>query len=106
MLGHATGDFVEQEHAWLRGQRARQLKPLAVQEREAAREPVGLGREPALVEQLDAPWIHLALAAVATERRRHHQVLEHGHAVKRLRNLKRATNTHAAAPLRGKRRDI
>src|SRR5207247_6127215 len=92
VLGQAAGHLVEQEDARLRGERARELEPLAVEEREAAGRPIGLGREAALLDELDAAPIDIALAATATERRRHDQVLEHGHAVERLRNLKRAAD--------------
>jgi hypothetical protein len=43
VLGQAAGHLVEQEHARLRGERTRQLEPLAVEEREAAGGPIGLG---------------------------------------------------------------
>src|SRR5262249_24669255 len=36
VLGQSAGHLVKQEHARLRGERARQLEPLAVEEREAA----------------------------------------------------------------------
>ena len=86
--------------ARLRRQRAGEFEPLAVEQREPAGRPVGLVGEAALLEQLDAARIDVALAAAAAERRRHDQVLEHGHAVERLRNLERAADAHAAAPFR------
>src|SRR5262249_54136153 len=56
--------------------------------------------------ELDAAPIDVALAAAAAERRRHDQVLEHGHAVERLRNLKRAADAQAAAPFRRQMGDV
>jgi hypothetical protein len=106
VLGQAAGHLVEQEHARLRGERARQLEPLAVEEREAAGGPIGLGREAALLDELDAARIDVALAAAAAEGRRHDQVLEHGHAVERLRNLKRAADAQAAAAFRRQMGDV
>ena len=106
VLGQAARDLVEQQHARLRRQRARELEPLAVEQRERARGTVRLVGERALLEQLDAARIDLALAMAAAERRRHHQVLEHGHAVERLRNLERAADAHAAAAFRRQPRDV
>jgi len=54
MLGQAAGDLVEQEHARLRGQSARELEPLAVEQREAAGKLVGLAGKGAALQQLDA----------------------------------------------------
>ncbi len=59
-----------------------------------------------MLEQLDALRIDVALAPAAAERRRHHQVLEHGHAAERLRDLERAADAHPAAPLRRQPRDV
>src|SRR5262245_27940709 len=106
VLGQAAGDLVEQEHARLRGECARELEPLAVEQREAAGGPIRLGREAALLDELDAAPIDVALAAAAAERRRHDQVLEHGHAVERLRNLKRAADAQATAPFRRQMGDV
>jgi hypothetical protein len=106
VLGEPAGDLVQQQHARRGGEGARELEPLAVEQREAARRPVRLVGEAALLEQLDATRIDLALAPAAAERRRHHQVLEHGHGVERLRDLKGAADAHAAAPLRRQPRDI
>src|SRR5262249_21891510 len=106
VLGEAAGHLVEQEHARLRGERARQLEPLAIEEREAAGGPMGLDCEAALLDELDAAPIDIALAAAAAECRRYHQVLEHGHAVERLRNLKRAADSQPAAPFRRQVGDV
>ena len=106
VLGQAAGDLVEQEHARLGGERARELEPLAVEQRQRAGRPVRLVGERALLEQLDAARIDIALAVAAAERRRHHQVLEHGHAVERLRDLERAADAQAAAALRRQPRDV
>src|SRR5262249_58319523 len=81
VLGQAAGHLVEQEHARLRSERARQLEPLAVEEREAAGGPIGLGCEATLLDELDAARIDVALAAAAAGRRRHHQVLRNGPAL-------------------------
>ena len=42
VLGQAAGDLVEQQHARAGGERAGQLQPLAVEQREAAGAAVGL----------------------------------------------------------------
>ena len=52
VLGQAAGDLVEEQHARLRGERARQLEPLAVEQRERAGEAVGLVGEAAVVEHV------------------------------------------------------
>ena len=54
VLGQSAGDFVEQQHARLGRQRARQFKPLAIEQRQAAGAPVGLVGEPAALEQFGA----------------------------------------------------
>jgi hypothetical protein len=41
-LGQAAGDFVEQQRAWPGGERARQLQPFAVEQRQASGATVGL----------------------------------------------------------------
>src|SRR5262249_47430749 len=68
--------------------------------------PIRLGREPALLDELDAAPIDVALATAAAERRRHDQVLELSHAVERLRNLKRAADAQATAPFRRQMGDV
>jgi hypothetical protein len=106
VFGEAAGDLVEEQHARLRGERARQLEPLAVEQREGAGESVRLGCEAALVEPFDAARIDLALATAGAERRGDHEILEHRHAAERLRNLKRPGDAHAAAAVRRKMRDV
>ena len=69
VLGQAAGDLVEQQHARRGGERARELEPLAVEQREAAGRPVRLVGEAALLEQLDAARIDVALALAAAEGR-------------------------------------
>ena len=59
-----------------------------------------------MLQQFDALRIDLALAPAASERRRHHQVLENGHAVERLRDLEGAADAHPAAPFRRQPRDV
>src|SRR5258707_7944067 len=92
VLGQAAGHLVEQEHARLRGERARQLEPLAVEKREAAGGPIRLGPEAALLDELDAARIDVAPAAAAPERRPPDHVLQHGHAGETLRDLKPAAD--------------
>ena len=55
---------------------------------------------PAAVEDVHAGRIDLPLGMPTAERGGDHQVLEHRHAAERLRNLERAGDAHAAAPLR------
>ena len=106
VLREPAGDLVEQEHARLGRERARELEPLAVEKRERAGAPVRLVGEPATADELDAAGVDLALAAAAAERRRHHEILEHGHAAERLRDLERAADAEAAAALRRKASDV
>ncbi len=106
VLGEAAGDLIEQEHARAGRQRARQLKPLAIEQRKAPGERVGLAGERAPFEQIDAMAIDVLLAPATAEGGRHHQVLEHRHAVERLRDLERAADAHAAAALRRERGDV
>ena len=54
MLGQAAGDLVEQEELRLRRERARELEPLAVEQREPPGERVRVPPEPGAVEHLDA----------------------------------------------------
>ena len=100
MLGQAAGDLVEEKQPRLRRQRACEFEPLAIEQREPARRPVCLVGKAALLEQFNAAGIGVALAATAAERRRHDQILEHAHAVERLRNLERSADAHATAALR------
>src|SRR5262249_8310193 len=106
VLSQAAGHLVEQKHARLRGERARQLEPLAVEEREAAGGPIGLGREAALFDKLDAARIDVALAAAPPRRPPPPPGLQTGHARGRLRNLKRATDAQATAPFRRQTGDV
>src|SRR5262249_39658322 len=106
VLGEPAGDLVEQQDARLGRERARELEPLAVEQRERAGAPVGLVGEPAAADQLDAAGIDLALAVAAAERGRHHEILEHGHAAERLRDLERAADAEAAAALRREAGDV
>src|SRR5262249_7794745 len=68
VLGQSAGHLVEQKHARLRGERARQLEPLAVEEREAAGGPIGLGCEAALLDELDPARIDVPPPAADTTR--------------------------------------
>src|SRR5262249_48838203 len=106
VLGEATRNFVEQEHARFARQRPCQLEPLAIEKREGAGRPVGSPREAALVQQLRAAPIDVALGAAAAERRGDHEILENGHAVKRLRNLERTGDAQVATLLRRQARDV
>ena len=69
-------------------------------------EPVRLVGEAAAGEDVRAAGIDLVLAAAPAERGRDDEVLEHGHAAERLRNLERAREPEMAAPLRRQRRDV
>src|SRR3954454_14078247 len=106
MLGPAAGDLVEKKQPRLRRQRACEFEPLAIEQREPAGRPVRLVGKAALLEQLDAARISVALAAPPAARRRHDQILEYAHAVERLRNLKRPADAHAAATFRREARDV
>ena len=99
VLDQAAGDLVEQQHARAGGERAGEFQALAVEQRQAAGAAVGLVGEPAALEQPGAAGIDVALAPAAAEGRGDHEVLEHGHAAERLRNLERARQPHAAAML-------
>ena len=99
-LGQSAGDFVEQEHARIGGERPRQLQPLAVEQRQAAGAAVGFAGKPAAFENIHAALIGVALAPAAAERGGDDEILEHAHAAERQRDLKRAADAHAcsAAP--------
>src|SRR5262249_3205431 len=97
-LGQPAGDLIEQEDARRGRERARKLEPLAVDQRERAGVTVGLVGEAALVEQLHAAAIGVALAATLAEGRGDAEVLEHRHAAERLRDLERARDAHDAPP--------
>ena len=106
MLGEPARDLVEQQHARRGGERAGELEPLAVEEGERAREPVRLVGKAAAGEDVRAAAIDLVLAAAPAERRSDDEVLEHGHAAERLRDLERAREPEMAAPLRRQRSDV
>ncbi len=106
MLGQAAGDFVEQQNARPGRQRACEFQPLAIEQREAAGAKVGLVGQRAAIEQFRAAVVDRGLAFAGSECRRHHNVLEHGHAGKRLRDLERAREAQAAAALGRSLRDV
>ncbi len=106
VLGQPAGDLVEQQNARLGGERAGELQPLAVEQRQAPAGRLALSRERAVAEHLDAARIDLALAVAAAEGAGDHQVLEHRHAAERLRNLERAADAQPAAPLGRQPRDV
>ena len=106
MLGQAAGDLVEEKQPRLRRKCACKFESLAIEQREPASRPVCLVGKAALLEQFNATGIGVALATTSAERRRHDQILEHAHAIERLRNLKRSADAHAAAALRRETGDI
>ena len=106
MLRQAAGHLVEKENARTGGESARELQPLAVKERQTSGGPVGFVSERALVEQIDTAAVDIALASAGAERRRHQEILEHAHAVERLRNLERSAQPQPAAPFRRQARDV
>ena len=57
-------------------------------------------------EDVDAVGADVALAAAAAEGGRDDEILEHRHAAERLRDLERAREPEAAAPLRCKARHV
>ena len=61
---------------------------------------VGPRGEPALGEDVVATLVDVALAAAGAEGGGDHEVLEHGHAAERLRDLERARDAQGAAPRR------
>ena len=90
VLGEPAGDLVEQQEPRAGRKRARQLEPLAVEQREPAGGAVGFVGKAALRQDVHAARVDVALALAAAEGRGDDEVLEHGHAAERLRDLERA----------------
>src|SRR6185437_5840916 len=67
---------------------------------------VGLGGEPAARQEIGAAIVDRRLALAGAKGGSDHDVLEHGHAGEGLRNLERARQPLAAAPLRRQRGDV
>src|SRR3954469_16058704 len=74
VLGEATGDLVEQQQLWTRRQRACEFEPLAVEEGEGAGAGVGAVSEAALVQDVHAIAVDIALPPAATERCGDHKI--------------------------------
>jgi len=102
----APGDLVEQQQLRLRGQRARQLEALAIQESQRRRGPVRLRGQPGLLEHRMRRLPRRALGLAAAEAGRGHEVLEHGHRAEGLRHLVAAADAAAAASMRREARDV
>ncbi len=103
MLGQPTGDLVEQQHARFCRQRARQFKPFAIEQGQAAGALVGLVGQTATLEQFGAAIIDGGFALAGAEGSGHDHVLEYGHAGERLRDLERAREALAATAFGRKR---
>ena len=86
--------------------RARELESLSIEQRQPAGALVGLVGEATALDERGAALVHRGLALAAAEGRRHHHVLEHGHAGKGLRNLEGAREPAPAAPLGREPRDV
>ncbi len=99
-LGQPAGDFIEQQHRGIGGERAGEFEPLAVEQRQTARRPIGFVGKSAAFENVHAARIGVVLAAAAAERRGDDEIFEHAHAAERQRNLKRPPDAHGAAPRR------
>ena len=95
-LGQPAGDLVEQQQARLGGERARQLQPLALEQRQRAGAAVGGGRSPVCSSIAPQALDHLGLAPVAAEGGADQQVLEDGEVLERLRDLEGAGDAGAA----------
>ena len=100
-LGQAARHLVKQQYARIGGERAGELEPLAVEEREAAGAAIGGGAEAALRQDVHAGAIGLVFAPPRPEGGGHHQIFEHRHVAERPRDLERARDPHAASPRRG-----
>ena len=96
-LGEPAGDLVQEQDGGVAGERARELEPLAVEQRQRAGLLVGLGREPRELQRLHAALVARALGQVATVSGAHEHVLEHAHVAERLGDLERAADPLAAA---------
>ena len=106
VLGQPARDLVEQQHARLRRQCARELKPLAVEQGQPAGAFVGLFGQSAMRKQFGATFIDGSFAFATAEGRRHNHVLEYGHAGEWLRDLERAREAFAAPALRREARNV
>ena len=69
-LGQPAGDLVEQQQPRIGGQRARQLQPLAVEQRQRAGDAVGARDQSRSLEDLGAGVDDVALAPALAEARR------------------------------------
>ncbi|MGY3234182.1 hypothetical protein ACVMAJ_001072 [Bradyrhizobium sp. USDA 4448] len=88
------------------GERPRQLQSLAIEQRQAASEPIGLGFEAGQIEHAAAMLDRIRLRQAAAEQRGDRKVLEHRKMVERLRDLERAPDSGATACLGRETRDV
>ena len=96
----AAADLVEEEHARVGRERARELEPLAVEQAERLGGPVGPVAETAELERVDAALVCRHPPPPAARRRADEGVLEHRHPAERPRHLVRPADAEPAA-LRG-----
>jgi hypothetical protein len=86
-LGQAAGDFVEEEDLGPGTERAGELEPLALEERDPAGGHIRLRHEARLLDHVEAGPVGARHRLARALGRGDEQVLEHGHAGERLRNL-------------------
>ena len=105
-LREAAGDLVEQQHLRPGGKRTRHLQPLALQEREGARQRIGARHQVGLFQNAGAEIDAVVGLASAAVHGGHEQVLEHGEALERPRDLMRAADAGPAALMRARARHV
>src|SRR5262245_28549827 len=106
LLRQAAGDLVEKQELGGRRECTRQLEALAVEQRERAGELIRLRGESRLADHIRRHVDRFALRLRAAERRPDAQILEHRHAVERLRHLVRTSDAAATALVWRERRDV
>ena len=99
-------DLVEQQELRLCGQRSRQLKPLAVEQRQRIGLRIGFVGQLTILQDLRAEIVNIPLATTFGESAGDDQILEHRHAAEGLRNLKRAGDAQPAASAAERSRNV
>ena len=96
MLREAAGDLVEQQQARVSGERAGELQPFAVEEREPTGRRVGVGPQPTFLQDVQRPLLRERELHPGAVGRADHQILEHRQVAERLWHLIGARNADPA----------
>ena len=105
-VGQAAADLVQQQHCGAGGERAGELEPLAIDESERLRAPVGDGSHAGQRKRVDRRLIGAFMLEPAAMRGGGEDILEHRHAAEGPRNLMRARQPPPASLRRRRGGDV